>query len=66
MLRDEDNSVRKYAYNREGQGNDGVTRRARDAAGSEPGGIIGQVAGICCSQSQKGGEGENVLHFENV
>ena len=66
MVRDEDDFVLNNTYHREGEGNDGVTPCAHNAAGSKTGGIIGQVAGIRCSQTQKDGERENVFHFESI
>ena len=66
MLRDEDSLVRKQRYHREGEGNDGVTRRACNAAGSKPSGIIGQIASVGGSKAREDGEGEDILHFESI
>lgn len=52
-------------YHRYGEGDDGVTVGARDAARSETRGKISQVATISRSQAGKHGEGENVFHFES-
>lgn len=65
-LRNDDNLVRKHRYHREREGNDGVTRRVSNAAGSKPGGIIGQIAPIGACQTRKDGEGENILHYESI
>ena len=66
MVRDEDNLVLNNTYHREGEGNDGVTSCAHNAAGSKTSGVIGQVASIGASQTHKDGEGENVFHFESI
>ncbi len=61
-----ENLVRTCTYHSAGEGDDGFTAGARDAAGSEAGGIIGQVTDIGGSQANKDGDGENILHFEIV
>lgn len=54
-------------YHREGEGDNGVIVGARDAAGSETGGEIGQIAAVGRGETGQEGEGENVfLHFENI
>ncbi len=55
-----------HIYHGEGEGDDGITIGAREAAGTDAGAVIGKVTGVGRSQSGKDGEGENVFHFENI
>ena len=52
MVRDGETLVRETTYHRQGEGDNGIVARACDAAGSETGTEIGQVANTGASQPE--------------